>query len=82
LERIVKTLRFPKILIDEINIVSYKKKLNFTEFITNAVVAYLRELNFTEKISESAGSWNLEKHQELMEGTEEFIRKIRKGREF
>jgi hypothetical protein len=80
LERIVKTLRFPKDLINEIDTVSLEKKMNFTEFVTSAVEAYLRELKFTEVISESAGSWNLQKHPELKEGTEKYIRKLRKGR--
>jgi len=80
LEKIIKTLRIPKNLIDEIETISLEKKINFTEFVTSAVKAYLRELKFTEAVSESAGSWDLCKHQELKEDTEKYIREIRKGR--
>lgn len=80
LERIIKTMRFPKKLIDEIDSASSEKKMNFTEFVTSAVKAYLREIKFTEAVNESAGLWNVGKHPELKEGTKEYIRKIRQGR--
>lgn len=80
MERIVKTLRFPKNLIDEIDVISSEKKMNFTEFVTSAVEAYLRELKFAEAVCESSGSWDFQKHSELKEGTEKYIRKLRKGR--
>lgn len=82
MDRIIKTLRFPKRLIDEINSISAAKKMNFTDFVTSAVEAYLRELKFTEAVRESSGAWNLNAHSELKQGTEEYIRKIRKGRKF
>jgi len=80
LEKIVKTIRFPKNLINEVKEISSAKKMNFTEFVTGAVKNYLREIKFTEAVSESAGSWDLKGHTELKEGTEEYIRKLRKGR--
>jgi len=80
MERIIKTLRFPKKLIDEIDSIAAVKKMNFTEFVTSAVEAYLRELKFTEVISESSGVWNSDKHSELKDGVEQYIRKMRKGR--
>ena len=81
MERIIKTLRFPKNLIDEIDVISLEKKINFTEFVTSAVEVYLRELKFAGAVSKSAGSWDFQKHLELKEGTEKYIRKLRKGRE-
>jgi hypothetical protein len=82
MDRIIKTLRFPKNLIDEINSISVARKMNFTDFVTSAVEAYLRELKFTEAVCESSGAWNLNAHTELKGGTEDYIRKIRKGRKF
>ncbi|MCL4384954.1 MAG: hypothetical protein M1475_00835 [Actinobacteria bacterium] len=80
MDKIIKTLRFPKKLLDEINSISIKKRMNFTNFVTSAVETYLRELRFTEAINESSGVWNLDDHPELKNGTEQYIRKIRKGR--
>ncbi len=36
MERIVKTIRFPKKLIEEVNVVSSWKNMNFTDFVTDA----------------------------------------------
>ena len=80
MERIIKTLRFPKNLIDEIEEVSSEKKINFTEFVTGAVINYLREIRFTEAVSESAGSWDIKKHPELEKSTQHYVRNLRKGR--
>jgi metal-responsive CopG/Arc/MetJ family transcriptional regulator len=82
MDRVVKTVRFPKAILNEIDEISSGKKTSFTEFITNAAVAYLRELKFIEKVSESAGCWNSEKHPELADGVEKYVSKIRKGRKF
>jgi metal-responsive CopG/Arc/MetJ family transcriptional regulator len=81
LERIVKTIRFPKELIEEVNQVSSWKNMNFTDFVTDAIKNYLREIRFTEAVSESSGVWELQKHPELKDGTEEFIKSLRRGRD-
>jgi len=82
MERIVKTLRFPKILLEEIDVVLNKDNMNFTDFITIAAKSYLRALKFTEAVKESAGAWDLKDHPELQEGSDNYIRKIREGRGF
>jgi len=81
LERVVKTIRFPKKLIEEVNQVSSWKNMNFTDFVTDAIKNYLREIRFTEAVSESSGVWELQKHPELKDGTEEFIKSLRRGRD-
>ena len=81
MERIVKTIRFPKKLIEEVNQVSSWKNMNFTDFVTVAIKNYLREIRFTEAVSESSGVWELQKHPELKDGTEEFIKSLRRGRD-
>lgn len=81
MERIVKTIRFPKELIEEVNQVSSWKNMNFTDFVTDAIKNYLREIRFTEAVSESSGVWELQKHPELKDGTEEFIKSLRRGRD-
>ena len=81
MERIVKTIRFPKKLIEEVNQVSSWKNMNFTDFVTDAIKNYLREIRFTEAVSGSSGVWELQKHPELKDGTEEFIRRLRRGRD-
>jgi len=80
LDKIVKTIRFPKQLIEEVNVVSAWKNMNFTDFVMDAVKNYLREISFTEVVSESFGAWDLQKHPELKEGTTAFIRNQRRGR--
>ena len=78
--KITKTIRFPEDLIREINNISSKRDENFTEFVQNAIKAYIRGLRFSNAVNESAGAWNLKNHPELKEGSEKYIRKIRKGR--
>ena len=80
MSKIIKTIRFPKDLIDEINSISAAKKTNFTEFVKTALESYIRGLKFAEAVNESAGAWDHKNHPELKEGTENYIRKIRKGR--
>jgi len=82
MERIMKTLRFPKNLIDEIDSISAIKKTNFTDFITTAVRSYIDQLKFSESVAESAGAWSVKSHPELSDGTEKYLREIRKGRKF
>ena len=82
MDRVIKTMRFPKYLLDEIESISMYKKLNFTEFMTNAAQAYIKEIKFTEAVNESAGAWSTSSHPELEKGTEDYIRTIRKGRKF
>ncbi|MCE5329129.1 hypothetical protein LLG07_02180 [bacterium] len=79
-DRVIKTMRFPKYLMGEIESISAYKKINFTEFMTNAAQAYIREIKFSEAINESAGAWSASSHPELEKGTEDYIRKMRKGR--
>lgn len=78
--KIVKTIRFPEDLINEINSISAAKKTNFTDFVKTAIESYIRGLKFTEAVKESSGAWSLKNHPELREDSEEYIRKIRKGR--
>jgi metal-responsive CopG/Arc/MetJ family transcriptional regulator len=82
MERIMKTLRFPKNLIEEIDSISLIKKTSFTDFITTAVRSYIDQLKFTESVAESAGAWSVKNHPELSDGTEKYVRKMRKGRQF
>ena len=78
----MKTLRFPKNLIDEIDSISAAKKTNFTDFITTAVRSYIDQIKFSESVAESAGAWSVKNHPELLKGTEKYLREIRKGRKF
>lgn len=80
MSKIVKTIRFSKDLINEIDSISTKQKTNFTEFVKTAIESYIRGLKFTDAVNESAGAWVYKNHPELKEGTEKYIRKVRKGR--
>ena len=80
MDRVIKTMRFPKYLMDEIELISSYKKINFTEFMTNAAQTYIREIKFAEAVNESAGAWSIGRHPELKNDTEDYIRKMRKGR--
>jgi len=82
MERVVKTLRFPKDLLEEIDALLNKENMNFTDFITIAVKSHLMSLKFAEAVKESAGAWDLKNHPELKDGSKNYIRKIREGRSF
>jgi metal-responsive CopG/Arc/MetJ family transcriptional regulator len=70
MERVVKTLRFSKDLLEEIDTLLNKENMNFTDFITIAAKFYLSSLKFTEAVKESAGAWDLKNQPELKEGSE------------
>ncbi len=78
--KITKTMRLPEDLIREIKTISGARNENFTEFVQTAIETYIRGLRFAEAVSESAGAWDLNKHPELKQGSEKYIRKVRKGR--
>ncbi len=77
---IVKTLRFPEKIIDDIQPIITKKNINFTTFVMSAIESYIKSIQFTDSLNKSFGSWKNNEHTELNEGTETYIRKIRKGR--
>ncbi len=77
---IVKTLRFPEKIIDDIQPIITKKHTNFTTFVMSAIESYIKSIQFTDSLNKSFGSWKNNEHAELNEGTETYIRKIRKGR--
>jgi hypothetical protein len=82
MDRVIKTLRFPKNLLEEIKEILNKENINFTDFITIAAKSYLSSLKFTEAVKESAGAWDLKNHPELKDGSDSYMRKMRKGRSF
>ncbi len=77
---ILKSIRFPEDVLKEIRPVMNKKKINFTEFILQAVQAYIRAAHFTDKMNKSFGAWKSNVHSELKDGVDHYIRKMRKGR--
>lgn len=78
--KVTKTMRFPEDLVREIKNISAERDENFTEFVQSAIKAYIRGLRFSDAVNESAGAWDLNKHPELKEGSDKYIRKVRKGR--
>jgi len=82
LVKITKTIRFPEDLIREIKTISAERDENFTEFVQSAIKAYIRGLRFIDAVNESAGAWDINNHPELKEGSEKYVRKVRKGRKY
>ena len=80
MKRIVKSIRFPDSILEEIRPVMKKGNLNFTEFIIESVKTYIRVQKQNEGITKSFGAWKTENHPELKKGTANYLRKIRKGR--
>ena len=80
MKRIVKTVRFPESILEEIRPIMNKNNLNFTEFIIESVRTYTRILNYTDGVDKSFGAWKNRSHPELKDGVNSYIRKVRKGR--
>ncbi len=82
MKSIIKSIRFPESILEEIRPVISKNKLNFTEFIIEAIKTYIRVLNYTDGIEKSFGTWKKSNHPELKKGVNNYIRKMRKGRNY
>lgn len=80
MERMMKTLRFPGALIQEMRPWMKKSNLNFTSFVMEAVKNYIRVLTYKEGVTKSFGAWKDQEHPELKKGTVQYVRKMRKGR--
>ncbi len=82
MKSVVKTIRFPAEILAEIRPVMDKNKINFTDFIVEAIKNYLRGLSYVEGINNSFAGWKSDGHPELKEGVDRYVRKMRKGRVF
>ena len=76
----IKSIRFSKDILEEIQPVIEKKELNFTQFLMQAIREYIRMINYTEAVFKGFGAWKKEGHPELKHGSMEYVRKIRKDR--
>ena len=82
MERVVKTIRFPLDVLQEIRPILKRENLNFTAFVIEAIKNYIRTEKYKDGINASFGAWKDEDHPELKNGTDNFIRDIRKSRTF
>lgn len=82
MERVVKTIRFPVDILQEIRPVLDETDMNFTSFLIEAAKNYLRVLHYEKGVNTSFGAWKDEDHPELEAGVDEYIREVRKGRTF
>ena len=82
MERVVKTIRFPADVLQEILPIMKKEKLNFTAFLIEAAKNYIRASKYKDGINTSFGAWNDDEHPELKNGTDNYIRDLRKSRTF
>ena len=80
MERMMKTLRFPAALIQEMRPWMKKSNLNFTSFVMEAVKNYIRVLKYREGVTKSFGAWKDHDHPESPNGTAQYVRKMRKSR--
>lgn len=80
MERIVKTIRFPGDILEQMSPFMNKNKMNFTGFVIEAIKNYIRVLKYKEGIENSFGAWKKGDHPELVEGVDHYIRNMRKGR--
>ncbi|MCK4761163.1 MAG: hypothetical protein KAW12_03120 [Candidatus Aminicenantes bacterium] len=80
MERVVKTIRFPGDVLEEMLPFMKKNNLNFTDFVMEAIKNYIRVLKYKEGIKSSSGAWKNGDHPELAEGVEDYVRKMREGR--
>ncbi|OGF44373.1 MAG: hypothetical protein A2452_09620 [Candidatus Firestonebacteria bacterium RIFOXYC2_FULL_39_67] len=78
MKTIMKSLRFPVEILDKSREVMRKKKINFTQLTMAAVSNYVAEVKYEEKVNEAFGIWKTSKHKELKNGTDSYIRKVRR----
>lgn len=82
MERVVKTIRFPLDVLQEMRPILKRENLNFTTFVIEAMKNYIRTKKYDDGINASFGAWKDEDHPELKNGTDNSIRDIRKSRMF
>ena len=80
MERVVKTIRFPGDILEQMRPFMNKKNLNFTDFVIEATKNYIRALKYRDGINSSFGAWKNGDHPEFIEGVDNYVRKMRKGR--
>ncbi len=80
MERVVKTIRFPGDVLQQMRPIMNEKKMNFTAFVIEAVKNYIRTVNYKDGINTSFGAWKDDEHPELKNGADTFIRNMRKSR--
>ncbi|MGA1826098.1 MAG: hypothetical protein ACMUIP_15690 [bacterium] len=81
MKSILKTIRLPEEIQEEIQPIMKKNKLNFTEFVIQAIKIYIKEVNYSENIKKSFNAWHNNPHPELENGIDNYIRKMREGRD-
>ena len=82
MERVVKTIRFPADVLQEMRPIMEKEKLNFTSFVIEAIKNYIRTSKYEDGINAGFGAWKDDEHPELKNGTDNYIRDLRKSRTF
>lgn len=82
MERVVKTIRFPVDVLQEMRPIMKKEKLNFTAFVIEAIKNYIRTAKYEDGINSSFGAWKDDEHPELKNSTDNYIRDLRKSRTF
>lgn len=80
MKSVVKSIRFPKTILEDVHPIMKKNNLNFTEFVIEAIKTYIRALNYTDGIKNSFGAWENGDHPELKKGANSYIRNMRKSR--
>ena len=80
MERVMKTIRFPADVVQEMRPIMKERKMNFTTFVIEAIKNYIRSVKYKDAINSSFGTWKDEEHPELNDGTSTFIRNVRKSR--
>ncbi|PKL90735.1 MAG: hypothetical protein CVV21_11320 [Candidatus Goldiibacteriota bacterium HGW-Goldbacteria-1] len=76
----LKALRLEKSVLDSLVPIIKRKKTNFSTIVTEAIENYIEAQHFSEDIEAGYGAWSDKKHPELKNGTDNYVRKMRKGR--
>ncbi len=75
----LKSVRLDDELLKKLKPIMKKKHINFSGAVSDALEEYVRSQEFIDTVEEVRGGWKKENHPET---TEEYIRKMRKGRKF
>ena len=65
MKNVVKSIRFPKTILEDVCPIMEKNNLSFTEFVIEAIKTYIRVLDYTDGINKSFGAWKNGGHPEL-----------------
>jgi hypothetical protein len=80
LEHKTRTIRIPGDVVELMGPVMSREKIDFDNFVLDAIRNYIQVIKYRDGIDGSYGAWVDSSHPELSDGIDHYIREMRKGR--